>query len=63
LNHLGIKPWTDRIKQYRGRQLVQAFPQYDAELLMAYSESTALYKTAQEKRNEKRGSSEFKSIE
>ncbi|GAX26406.1 hypothetical protein FisN_37Hu044 [Fistulifera solaris] len=40
MQNLGIKPYTEAVKSWRGRRLAQAFPQYDANVLIQYSEST-----------------------
>jgi len=42
LQNLGIKPYTARVKQWRGERLAKAFPQYDAEILIDYSRSSTL---------------------
>lgn len=44
IQNLGVKPYTELIKQWRGERLAQAFPQYDARFLLAFSESAAIYK-------------------
>jgi len=43
LQHIGVNPYTARMKSLRARHLVEAFPQYNAELLIAYSESAPFY--------------------
>jgi hypothetical protein len=43
IQNLGIKPYTELVKQWRGERLAKAFPRYDARLLLAYSESAAIY--------------------
>lgn len=43
LQHLGVNPYTVRMKRMRGRRLADAFPQYNEELLIAYSESAPFY--------------------
>jgi hypothetical protein len=43
LENLGIKPYTYKIKEMRGQRLIQAFPNYDRDILMAYSTSTSIY--------------------
>lgn len=40
MQNLGFRPYTGAIKSWRGRRLAQAFPQYDANVLIQYSEST-----------------------
>lgn len=40
MQNLGIKPYTEAVKNWRGRRLALAFPQYDANVLIQYSEST-----------------------
>ena len=37
--NLGLKPYTQMIKQHRGRILADAFPRYDRKILAAYSET------------------------
>jgi hypothetical protein len=44
LDNLGLKPYTRRIKEWRGGRLTKAFPQYDARILMAFSTSSSLFK-------------------
>lgn len=44
IENLGVKPYTELVKQWRGERLSQAFPKYDARLLVAFSESAPLYK-------------------
>jgi hypothetical protein len=43
VQNLGIKPYTELIKQWRGERLAKAFPKYDPRVLLAYSESAAIY--------------------
>ena len=43
LNHLGVQPFTHRLKRYRANQLVKAFPRYNKDLVMAYSQASAFY--------------------
>lgn len=43
LDNLGIKPYTSKMKEKRGRQLARAFPKYDERLLVKYSMSSDLY--------------------
>lgn len=43
LSHLGIKPYTDRLKSLRGRRLAKEFPNYNKDLLIAYSEASPFY--------------------
>ena len=43
LNHLGVQPFTYRMKRYRAKTLIEAFPQYSSELLTSYSLSSAFY--------------------
>jgi hypothetical protein len=43
IQNLGAKPYTARIKQWRGERLAQAFPEYDPSVLIAYSASSCLY--------------------
>jgi hypothetical protein len=42
IQNLGIKPYTARVKQWRGERLARAFPQYDKEILIDYSKSSTL---------------------
>jgi hypothetical protein len=44
IQNLGIKPYTELVKQWRGERLARAFPQYDSRVLLAYSESAAIYR-------------------
>lgn len=48
IQNLGVKPYTEKVKQWRGERLSNAFPQYDARFLIAYSESSSIYKKRQE---------------
>jgi hypothetical protein len=41
LDHLGFEPYTARLKKKRGLRLLEAFPQYESELLLTYSKSTS----------------------
>lgn len=43
VQNLGVKPYTALVKQWRGERLAQAFPKYDARILIAYSESAPIY--------------------
>jgi hypothetical protein len=45
LNHLGFQPYTFRLKKNRGRRLAETFPQYNAGLIIAYSQSSTIYNT------------------
>lgn len=40
MQNLGIRPYTGAIKRWRGGRLARAFPQYDEDVLIQYSEST-----------------------
>jgi hypothetical protein len=48
LQNLGAKPYTARVKQWRGERLAQAFPQYDAKIIMDYSETSSIQATRKE---------------
>jgi hypothetical protein len=48
LQNLGAKPYTARVKQWRGEQLAQAFPQYDAKIIMDYCETSSIQATRKE---------------
>jgi hypothetical protein len=43
IQNLGAKPYTEWIKQWRARRLAQAFPQYEASVVMNYSHSACLH--------------------
>lgn len=43
LQHLGVTPYTDHMKRFRGTRLADAYPQYNRALLFAYSESSPMY--------------------
>jgi len=43
MQHLGIQPYTGLLKKWRGRQLADQFPQYDAKLVKAFSETSPLW--------------------
>ena len=45
---IGIKPFTDRIKEIQGNKLVSAYPQYHPLILRGYAESIALSSDAEE---------------
>lgn len=45
MENLGAKPYTARIKQWRGEKLAQAFPEYDAAVLIQYSKSSSMQKS------------------
>ena len=40
--NLGIKPYTQWMKNSRGEDLAKQFPQYDSKILIAYSETASL---------------------
>lgn len=40
LQNLGVKPYTETVKHWRARRLAAAFPQYDSNLLIKYSEAS-----------------------
>lgn len=46
MDNLGIKPYTTRIKRKRARSLADRFPQYDAGILMMYSETSKMVLSA-----------------
>mmetsp|Transcript_1244 Transcript_1244/g.2217 ORF Transcript_1244/g.2217 Transcript_1244/m.2217 type:complete len:245 (-) Transcript_1244:180-914(-) len=46
--NLGVKPYTGWIKVYRGEKLANAFPRYDKQILMAYSETATLIDSPQQ---------------
>lgn len=48
LQNLGLKPYTEKVKRWRGERLAEAFPQYDASVIIAYSESSSLHASKQE---------------
>lgn len=48
IQNLGVKPYTDQVKLWRGKRLADAFPQYDSRVLIAYSQTAALYKSKSE---------------
>jgi len=43
LSHLGIQPYTHRMKSLRGLRLADEFPHYNKDLLIAYSEASPFY--------------------
>lgn len=43
MDHLGIQPYTHRLKRARAHRLCAQFPQYDREILMNYSETATIY--------------------
>jgi hypothetical protein len=43
LVNLGFKPYTHRLKRFRGERLAKAFPRYDRRLLMQFSETATIY--------------------
>lgn len=42
MDNLGIKPYTTRVKRWRANRLAQAYPRYDARVLMLYSETSKM---------------------
>jgi len=52
IQNLGVKPYTARIKLWRGERLARAFPQYDALILIDYSRSTSFTLEPTEKETE-----------
>lgn len=42
MDNLGIKPYTTRVKRMRANNLAKAFPQYDARVIMMYSETSKM---------------------
>jgi hypothetical protein len=45
--NLGIRPYTTALKKRRGRSLAALFPRYDANVVMAFSETDPLMKMGQ----------------
>jgi hypothetical protein len=45
MQNLGAKPYTERIKQWRAERLAAAFPEYDAAILIQYSNSTSIHES------------------
>ena len=43
IQNLGIRPYTDQIKRWRGRRLAMAYPRFDASILIKYSETSSFY--------------------
>jgi hypothetical protein len=48
MQNIGAKPYTARVKQWRAEQLAAAFPQYDASILIQYSNNTSLQESKTE---------------
>ena len=44
MDNLGIRPYTSAMKKRRGQALARAFPQYDEDIIMAFSMTDKLYK-------------------
>lgn len=40
---MGLRPYTHRMMQYRAEKLANAYPQYDKNLIISFSESVTLY--------------------
>lgn len=43
LDNLGIKPYTQKVKQWRAERLAEKFPQYDINVVMAYSKTSTIH--------------------
>lgn len=39
LDNLGVKPYTHKVKQWRAERLAEKFPQYDVNVIIAYSKT------------------------
>lgn len=48
MDNLGIKPYTTRIQKRRARALANEFPQYDANIVMQYSETSKMIPEAED---------------
>ncbi|KAL7578722.1 hypothetical protein ACA910_015959 [Epithemia clementina (nom. ined.)] len=46
MDQLGIKPYTQRLRNMRAERLAQQFPAYDREVLMNFSETATIYKAS-----------------
>lgn len=44
MDNLGIRPYTSALKKRRGKNLAKCFPQYDANVIMDFSETDSLMK-------------------
>jgi hypothetical protein len=51
MQNIGSKPYTARVKQWRAERLAAAFPQYDASILIQYSNNTSLQESKTEIEN------------
>lgn len=40
IHNLGIKPYTARVKHWRAERLADAFPKYNADIIVSYSKSS-----------------------
>ena len=43
IEKLGFRPYTEHIKTRRAKRLAQAFPQYDAGILMGFSKAVPIF--------------------
>lgn len=48
MDNLGIKPYTTRVKKMRAKNLANDFPQYDARVIMQYSETSKMDPVSQD---------------
>jgi hypothetical protein len=46
IQNLGLKPYTRKVKDWRAKRLVKAYPQYDERVIMKYSTSSHIYNHA-----------------
>lgn len=46
LDNLGIKPYTHKVKQWRAERLAEKFPQYDVNVIIAYSKSATIHSSS-----------------
>jgi hypothetical protein len=51
MQNIGSKPYTARVKQWRAERLAAAFPEYDAAILIQYSNNTSLQESKEEIEN------------
>jgi hypothetical protein len=47
LLNMGVTPYTSFIRKWRGKRLAANFPQYNANVIINFSKSSALYATSQ----------------
>lgn len=45
MDQIGIKPYTQRLRNMRAERLAKQFPRYDREVLMNYSETATIYRS------------------